>query len=143
MNDLLCRILYCSKNLIEGEEQFRREELSSILEIARRKNAEQGVTGALLYNAGIFAQVLEGPKPAIEKVFERIQRDERHGEVTVLELSESETRDFAEWSMAHVDPMTDTQSAVAEDTLFRAMSAPGDASGAVLELLRSLVNQDM
>ena len=142
MNDSLCRILYCSKNLIEGEEQHRREVLSSILEIARRKNAEQGVTGALLYNSGFFAQVLEGPKPAIEKVFERIQRDERHGDVTVLELGESETRDFGGWSMAHVAPMTDTEAAAAGDTLFRAMATPSDAGSDVLELLRSLVNQD-
>lgn len=41
---------------------------------------------------------------AVESVFERIQQDERHGEVTVLEFAASETRDFGEWSIAHVAP---------------------------------------
>ena len=142
MNQGLSRILYCSKNLIAGGDQQQADVLSTILQTARRKNAEQGVTGALLYNAGYFAQVLEGPKTAIEATFERIQRDERHGDVTVLEFAESDTRDFAEWSMAHVAPMTGLQSAVAGDTLFRAMATPQDSSHDVLELLRSLVNQE-
>ena len=141
MTESLSRILYCSKNLIAGGDQQQKDVLASILDKARRKNAEQDVTGALLYNSGYFAQVLEGPKTAIEATFERIQRDDRHGDVTVLEFAESDTRDFAEWSMAHVAPMAGQQSA-AKDTLFRAMAAPQTASSDVLELLRTLVNQD-
>ncbi len=141
MNESLCRILYCSKNLISYEENQQEKMLSNILQTARRKNPEQNVTGALFYNSGYFAQVLEGPKKSIEKVFERIQQDERHGDVTVLECSECETRDFGEWSMAHVAPMTGVEASIAEDTLSRAMTAPSGSGHDVLELLRSLVNQ--
>ena len=141
MNEPLCRILYCSKNLVADDENQQKQMISSILQTARRKNAEQDVTGALFYNSGYFAQVLEGPKKAIEAIFERIQQDERHGDVTVLECSKCETRDFGEWSMAHVAPMTGMEAAVAEDTLSRAMNAPIDSGQDVLELLRSLVNQ--
>ncbi len=141
MNDALCRILYCSKNLIPGETDQQAAVLSGILETARTRNGAQGVTGALFYNSGFFAQVLEGPKASVESVFERIQRDERHGDVTVLECGESPARDFEAWSMAHVTPLTQTEAAVATDTLARAMTT--EASGHdVLELLRSLVNQD-
>ena len=142
MTEPLSRILYCSKNLIQGSEQTQADVLAGIQQTARTRNAAQGVTGALLYNSGYFAQVLEGPKTAIEATFERIQRDQRHGDVTVLEFAESDTRDFAEWSMAHVAPVTGLQSAVAGDTLFRAMATPQNAGNDVLELLRSLVNQE-
>ena len=145
MSDQLSRILYCSKNLIPGAPDQQSAVLAGILHTARTKNAALGVTGALLYNDGFFAQVLEGPKAAVESTFERIQQDERHGQVTVLECGQSPSRDFAEWSMAHVTPLTAMESAIAGDTLLRAMSSPTTntaASHDVLELLRSLVTQD-
>jgi hypothetical protein len=60
------------------------------------------VTGALMFNAGCFAQVLEGPRPAIEAIFERIQQDERHGEVSLLAFDPAPARAFAQWSMGFV-----------------------------------------
>ncbi|MCJ2078787.1 BLUF domain-containing protein [Methylobacterium sp. E-016] len=35
-----------------------------------------------MFNAGAFAQVLEGPRRQVEETFERIQCDDRHGDVT-------------------------------------------------------------
>lgn len=58
------------------------------------------VTGALLFNASCFGQ--EGPLPTVQATFERIQRDERHGDVTPLDLGPAERRGFAAWSMAFV-----------------------------------------
>jgi len=84
MSGDIYKILYCSKNLIEGEHAKQDAEISQILQAARRNNKEQNVTGALLFNSSYFAQALEGPKLAIEQIFEKIQRDPRHGEVTVL-----------------------------------------------------------
>src|ERR1700722_7525751 len=78
------KILYCSKNLIEGEDAKRDAEITQILQTSRRKNKEQNGTGARLFGSGFFAQALEGPRLAIEQIFERIQRDPRHGDVTVL-----------------------------------------------------------
>lgn len=142
MNTSLYRIVYCSRNLIAGTDAQQDQVLAGILQTARTNNAQQNVTGALLYNSGHFAQVLEGSRDAIERIFERIQRDQRHDDVTVLEFTESAARDFPEWSMAHVQPVTDWATATTGNTLLRAMADP-DASGHdVLELLRSLVTQD-
>ena len=104
MNSDVYKILYCSRNLIEGEDAKREAEINQILQTARRKNKEQNVTGALLFNSGYFAQALEGPRLAIEQIFERIQRDPRHGDVTVLSSQTDGHRDFPEWSMAYVAP---------------------------------------
>ena len=55
-----------------------------------------------MFNDGAFAQVLEGPRRGVEDTFERIQRDPRHGDVTVLQCGPAESRGFANWSMAFV-----------------------------------------
>jgi hypothetical protein len=124
MNSAVYKILYCSKNLIEGEDAKRDAEIAQILQTARRKNKEQNVTGALLFNSGYFAQALEGPRLAIEQIFERIQRDPRHGDVTVLSSQKEGRRDFPEWS-------PDTP-----------LLHPAASADEVLSLLRSLVIQE-
>ena len=94
------KLVYCSQNRIRGNSTEVATELRSILNSARANNSRIGVTGALLYNAGNFAQVLEGPLSSIEQVFEVIQRDPRHSEVVVIQSGPAEVREFPEWSMA-------------------------------------------
>jgi hypothetical protein len=143
MNRDVYKILYCSKNLIEGENAKRDAEINQILQTSRRNNKEQNVTGALLFDSGYFAQALEGPRPAIERIFERIQRDPRHGDVTVLSSQTEGHRDFPEWSMAHVAPPGGAASAgTAAVALDTALLHPTAAAGEVLGLLRSLVIQE-
>ena len=142
MSDDIFKILYCSKNLIEGEHAKQDAEISQILQSARRNNRKQNVTGALFFNSAYFAQALEGPKLAIEKIFENIQRDPRHGDVTVLSSETGGHRDFPEWSMAHVAPPDETTCASMAVALDSALSHPGASADGVLGLLRSLVIQE-
>jgi len=51
--------------------------------------------------------VLEGPSAAVEVIFERIQRDERHGDATVLGFGPAAGRSFDRWSMAFVGTSID------------------------------------
>ena len=76
--------------------------IDEILAVSRRNNTAVGVTGALMFNAGCFAQVLEGPQAAVEATFERIQQDERHGDVSLLAFGPAEERAFETWSMGYV-----------------------------------------
>src|SRR4051794_450149 len=96
----LYKLVYCSRNRIRGNSAEVTAELRKILNSARRNNARLEITGALLYNAGNFAQVLEGPLSSIEQIFESIQRDSRHSEVVVIQSGPVDTREFPEWSMA-------------------------------------------
>ncbi len=141
MEQQMYRILYCSRNLIAEGGNGSNQAIAQILEKARVNNRRRNVTGALLYNAGYFAQVLEGPKTAIEQVFERIQQDPRHGEVTIIDCSAIDLRDFPEWSMARVQPVSALQAAVAGNAVQSALGNPEAADG-VLDLLRSLVIND-
>ncbi|MCJ2088935.1 BLUF domain-containing protein [Methylobacterium sp. E-005] len=101
MTDLY-RLVYASKNLLRGTEAEMTAEVRQILDASQRNNQAVGVTGALMFNAGAFAQVLEGPRAGVEATFERIQRDLRHSDVTVLQCGLAESRGFANWSMAFV-----------------------------------------
>ena len=142
MEQNLFRILYCSRNLTEIAPGLQTLALGQILQTARANNARRKVTGALLYSSGYFAQVLEGPMGEIEQVFEKIQRDPRHGDVTVLECAGIGSRDFPEWSMARVQPVTDAQAEVTGAALQVAIGSPDATGSQVLELLRNLVIQD-
>ncbi|MCJ2009089.1 BLUF domain-containing protein [Methylobacterium sp. J-092] len=101
MSDLY-RLVYASKNHLQGTDAEVAEAVSQILAASQRNNAKVDVTGALMFNAGAFAQVLEGPQPGVESTFERIQCDPRHGDVTVLQCGPAKSRSFTNWSMAFV-----------------------------------------
>jgi blue light- and temperature-responsive anti-repressor len=101
MSDLY-RLVYASKNLLQGPETEVMAAVRQILDASQKNNRDVDVTGALMFNAGAFAQVLEGPRRGVEATFERIQRDLRHSDVTVLQCGPAESRGFTNWSMAFV-----------------------------------------
>ena len=96
------RPIYISRNRIPENPANTVAEIEDILSAARRNNAAYGITGALIFNSGMFAQVFEGPRGVIETIFERIQRDPRHGEVNILAFEPTTRRVFPSWSMAFI-----------------------------------------
>ena len=102
----LYRLAYISKNRITGTNEEIKAEIEDILAKAHDNNPSLNVTGALLYSGGYFCQVIEGSEDDLEELFETIQMDNRHGEVTVLHFEPAENRIFSEWSMAFagIDP---------------------------------------
>jgi len=110
------------------------EELTSsvneiILASAQRNNSPMNITGALIFNAGIFAQVLEGARHNVELTFERIQRDPRHGDVHVLAFEEIPNRGFPAWSMAFVGASREGENLfghIGEATAFEAKRMEGE-----------------
>jgi hypothetical protein len=101
MNQDLYRLVYSSRNKILGDANACDREIRNILQVARVNNLKAKITGALLFNAGSFGQVLEGPRGAIEATFERIQCDPRHSDVALLGLDTVANRVFENWSMAY------------------------------------------
>ena len=61
---------------------FREEDLITTLEQSRQNNVVDGITSATLYVRGNIIQVLEGRKEAVEALYERIQQDDRHTNIT-------------------------------------------------------------
>ena len=50
-----------------------------IIRAAHARNGRDGISGALVFLDGCFAQVLEGPAAQLAAAFARIRRDPRHG----------------------------------------------------------------
>ena len=77
-------------------------EVGRILLQSRQNNPRAGIVGALYYGDGFFFQCLEGNAPAVYDTLDRIRRDPRHEEITVLRERELERPGFGEWSMKYV-----------------------------------------
>ena len=136
----LFRLVYCSRNTIPADQDDQATGIAHILTASRTNNARDGVTGALLYSDGCFAQVLEGDLGAVQRTFERIQRDPRHGHVIVLEARRAEARIFGLWDMALAEP---TEPAKAAAILGLALAEPNDDAGInVVALLQGLVRRE-
>jgi hypothetical protein len=134
----LYRVLYCSRNLIPGSSEAMAADIRSILAASHRNNARDGITGGLLFSEGCFAQVLEGPLDAVESAFERIQCDERHSDVTVLQSRPIATRDFPEWSMAFAGPGAASYP-VAGTRMADAFAAQSDDGDKLLDMLKAVI----
>ncbi len=106
MSETIYRLAYCSRNALPADTDMEGE-LRRILDVARPNNARLGITGALLFSRGCFAQILEGPYAAVERVFEAIQHDERHRDVVALQFEAVGERGFGAWSMAYVGTMAE------------------------------------
>jgi hypothetical protein len=108
--------------------------LSSILMQARKANARDDITGALICRADIYLQWLEGPQDKVRDAIARISRDDRHLEVTVHVAEPADARVFGAWAMLH-DPATTwiwSQSEIAAGALDRA--TPEEITGFFLRL---------
>lgn len=97
MAEPLHTISYISRSTLDGDPTAA---LADIVGHARLRNEQAGLTGALICSPHHFAQVLEGPLAALEETFERISRDRRHRDITVLFSNPVPSRSFEGWGMA-------------------------------------------
>ncbi|MEO6204526.1 MAG: BLUF domain-containing protein [Mycobacteriales bacterium] len=93
-------VVYASRALAP----FDDDELLHLLETARARNDEHGVTGMLVYAAGSFLQLFEGEDDAVEVIWDRIRLDPRHTGLRVLQDGPVRGRLFGEWSMGFEHP---------------------------------------
>jgi hypothetical protein len=98
MNSNLVQIIYASKPFGYDDATLR-----NILHKARKHNARDAVTGALICRRDIYLQLLEGPTESVQAAFERISSDDRHLEIRTLVSEPITHRSFGDWAMLH-DP---------------------------------------
>lgn len=79
------------------------QDLAQLLERSRERNAQLGLTGMLLYADGSFFQVLEGPGEVVLGLYQKIESDARHMQVTRIISEPIPRRYFSEWSMGFSD----------------------------------------
>jgi hypothetical protein len=100
MNDLL-RLVYASKINFEPSENGGAVDpiVADILAQSRRNNDPRNIGGVLCYGDGYFFQCLEGERSAVETLYDRLLKDDRHRDITLLSKRPVPQRMFKLWSM--------------------------------------------
>lgn len=63
------------------------------------RNLRLEITGALIFENNQFGQVIEGPEDVIELLWEKIQQDNRHKNIRLIERKRIGSRSFQKWTM--------------------------------------------
>ena len=84
-------------------EHFGAAELGELLDKARIKNSELGISGVLLFRDNSFFQVLEGHQESVQSLYDRIRQDPRHDQTLVLSERTLSDRNFGAWAMGFVN----------------------------------------
>jgi len=73
--------------------------VDDILEVARRKNVENGITGVLLFNGRNFMQLIEGLERDLRDLLGSLADDPRHTGMSLLADRKIAARDCPDWAM--------------------------------------------
>lgn len=98
----LLRLTYVSKAALPVD----RVALKALLEVCHDNNTALGITGVLCAGRGYFLQTLEGPEDSVIKMYARILNDERHEQVSLLDIGLIDVPMFAQWAMGFIDGET-------------------------------------
>lgn len=88
---------YCSKSLIAQDQAL--QQVKGIVEASQRNNQLRGITGVLIYEGSNFVQVIEGERSDLEALIEKVKRDHRHTDFTLLADEPVSERQYSDWSM--------------------------------------------
>ncbi len=119
------------------------EQLARLLEQAREGNKKRSITGALVYGAGQFMQIIEGEESQLAQLYAELLNDSRHGSVVKLADKQVAQRSFSDWSMAFQtlspDQFEQLLGYTAPDKL--QLQAPGlsEADALLLEMMKAFV----
>jgi hypothetical protein len=95
------RLVYGSNYALKSSGAALAADLKRILGSAIHHNLANGISGGLVFSHNHFVQVLEGPQPAVESTFSRIQIDPSHTRVIQVEAKPIPQRMFGAWSMGY------------------------------------------
>ncbi len=98
----LIRLLYFSRNRIADFGGPTDGRLAELLATCTADNRRDGVTGVLVHDENWFVQVLEGADGLVSRTFERVLRDSRHSDVTLVAMRPVTARRFGTAPMAGI-----------------------------------------
>jgi len=86
-----------------GKPEFDSAAIFKMLLKAKRFNADNDISGCIIFYKGIFIQLLEGQKAKVEALYDNIKADDRHRDITTLIKTPADKRLWEDWSMAFYD----------------------------------------
>ena len=106
--------------------------VATILAESQRNNDRDGLTGALAAHGDRYLQVIEGRPSTLDSLLRRLERDNRHRAIEVIDRRDIDRRRFEGWAMAHARFGPGDAS-----TLERIVNQPGVSAGELVELLET------
>ena len=124
----------------EAVEDISYTDILEILQVSRRHNQRDEISGILIFREGRFLQLLEGPEVKVRQALGRVLLDERHFSLRVLTEVHSEKRIFDAWFMAYQDGDISSPSVshIEEIFDFTVLGSARPSSDLLLARLRSL-----
>lgn len=107
--EIYYRILYSSKVPKSRAPDEVEDDIEAILRASRGWNIDVGITGVLVTNKRMYAQIIEGPALVVKDLLGHIACDRRHSDVRIISSHHSDKRIFTDWSMAFVRTNRDLQ----------------------------------
>ena len=95
---MITRLIYSS----HATKFMSMDDIQSILASAKRFNAPNHITGMLCHGNNVFLQYFEGNEEVVDKLYDRIARDNRHKDIRILHRSTGDFPRFTNWSMGFV-----------------------------------------
>ena len=68
---------------------------------SRANNLRDSISGLLVFDGQAFCQYVEGPRPQIADLRDRLERDPRHRAMRVLKFAAAKKRRFASWRLGY------------------------------------------
>lgn len=90
-------IIYCSKLIPQNESV--QTILADINSKASRKNSQYNITGLLIFENNHFIQAVEGDDMQVDLLIDKISKDQRHEQMTILVDKPVQQRHFNNWNM--------------------------------------------
>ena len=108
MQDLI-QLVYISRvtEALETESTIQTVN-QQILSEAHAFNQEHEITGILCYGNHCYLQLIEGPKNAVELLYTKIIKDQRHQDIKLMFKEPISMRSFASWYMKYLDDVSVT-----------------------------------
>ncbi|HEY8564351.1 MAG TPA: BLUF domain-containing protein [Beijerinckiaceae bacterium] len=95
----LHQLVYYSKNQAASDDRGHLAQLREIIAVSQRNNQRDAITGYLIFDKVWFLQILEGERDKIFTTYKRIEKDPRHGTITLVQTKEIAGRAFPNWTM--------------------------------------------
>ena len=110
-------IVYTSVYSYDSEQIDK--DLASICASAQANNPSTGITGMLFYHGKRFLQIIEGEKPALNTLMERLAQDPRHSQIERLIDEPVIKRRLGQWNMETLNLSKDEKLTEQELTMIR------------------------
>lgn len=106
MDDLI-QLVYISRSTEAHETESTIQTVNQqILFEAHAFNQEHEITGILCYGNHCYFQLIEGPKSAVELLYEKIAKDPRHQDIKLMFKEPISIRSFETWHMKYMDDVS-------------------------------------